>query len=363
MLSHGYQLYRPEPVTEPEVYVNGVPMSSIALWGDLRTSTRPVGDWDASWQIIRTPGRRIQRHPAFFYGADVVVRDGPIPVWVGSLVEPDWDSGELTAIGSPREAEGAQCLTAAITTTTKVNLAVDQGIARGALNWTRRSNFTNTPVGAADGTEERFEDVAALLDAWAEENKSGWRINRSRQLVISPTSEANPIWYVTPDVGELGAADDERVDRVFVAFYDSGAAGAVAYTSYPAATPAGGIEKGVSVVKYGPMTATRATGIAEGIWSKLAGRSGWLNGLQVDRNQLATEGDLPANLAFVRAGDAMRLLGVPDARGMDFHTDVVIGETVLDWAEGTLQLNPVGLAPATFEAAIEAIVPGAVPLS
>ena len=363
-LAYGYQLYARRPVTRPEVRVGGYWMSGIAAWGDLKTATRTVGDWQASWSMIRDPRKKLQRHPALVYGAAVEVKLGPLTVWAGSLTEPDWDSGEIVALGSARQAETALCLTGAGQVTTKANTAINQAIARGAVDWTRGDYFTDTPVGEADDSGIQTS-LARLLDAWAEDadnDATGWRVGPDRVLRIAQDTEDDPQWYVVPGAGELGAADDERVDRVFVRYSDSGAGGSLKTASYPAATPAGGIERGADITNRGAITATKAGKIAQGIWAKMAGRSGWANGISVSRSQVTTPGGVPANLGLIRAGHAMRLLGVPDPRGPAHNLDVVIGDTEYDWSTGTIQLNPVGLAARTFEAVLEERSPGAVAL-
>lgn len=362
-LAYGYQLFARTPITRPEVRIGGRWMSGIAPWGDLHTSTRLVGDWQASWSMIRDPRKRLQRHPALVYGASVEVKLGPVCVWCGSLTEPDWDSGELVALGAPREAEGALALTSGGTMTTKPNVAVDQAIARGALSWTRKDDFGSTAIGKADGQSD-LKSVARLLDAWAEDvdNTRTWRVDRRRVLHAIEPDETDPDWFITPGAGEMGAADDDRVDRMFVRFADSTAGGALATASYPAATPAGGIERGADITNRGSITPTKAGKIAEGIWRKMNGASGWTNGLTVNRSQVTTKGGIAANLGLIKAGDAARLLGTPDPRSLAHHIDVVIGETDYDWSAGTIQLNPVGLAARTFEAVLEETSPGATAL-
>lgn len=360
-IAYGYQLYATRPTTRPEVKIDGWWMSGIAAWGDLRTSTRLTGDWEASWSFIRPPTRQTLRHPALHHGAPVEVMLGPIPVWVGSLIEPDWDSGDLVAMGAPRQGEDAQALTAAGQTTTKPDVAIDQAIARGVLNWTRGHTFGATAIGEADDVGD-LSSVARLLDAWATDadNPSGWRVDRQRVLhAVDNNEAADPAWFITPGSGELGVADDERADRIFLRYSDNTVGGALRTASYPATTPAGGVERRGAVINLGPVSPAKATRLARGIWRRMNGHSGWTNGLKLTRSQVTTTGGLPANLALIKAGDTMRLLGVPDPRGLAHHLDVVIGETDLDWEAGEIQVNPVGLAARTFEAVLEEVVPGA----
>lgn len=354
-LSTGYQIWPRTPVTHPEIYIDGLPMSGISAWGSLHTKTVLRGDDEATWSIINLPGRKLQRHPALVRGAAVDIKLGPTPIWVGTLTEPNWDSGDLTAVGCYSQTNGALCFNGSGQTSTVPNTVIDQAISRGGLGFTRRDDFGSTAIGSADDTAKSYTYLSELLDAWADENNSGWAINQRRQLIITgaPTV-TDPRWYVAPGVGELGQADGDRTDRVFVRYYKTG--GALGTASWPAATPPNGIERAVDATSRGQLASTdaacltRATNIAKGIYTKTgAGHSGWTNGLELDRTQVSTPGGGPARLGFVRAGDTMRLLGVPDPRGTDHHVDVVIGDTETDWDARTVQANPIGLAARSFE--------------
>lgn len=351
-LAYGYQLWRHTPITRAEVFVAGVPMSGITRygWGSLHTKTFLNGDDEATWSIINFPNKAYEKHPALIYGAAADIKLGPSPIWAGVLTEPNWDDGTLTAVGAAHEGAAAMCLTSAGLTTTKPNTAVDQAIARGALGWSRRDSFGTTAVGNADDATAGLTNVGDLLDAWASENDSGWAITARRELVITGSPvPGTPDWFVTPGAGVLGQADDDRVDRVFVRYVSTASGNPLATTSWPAATPQGGKERGVYIGSRGPISATRAQNIAKGIYNKLGGQSGWTNGLTLGRDQVSTPGGLPARLEFIRAGQTIRLLGVPDPRGLGLHLDVVVGDTDLDHDAGSIQVNPVGLAKRSLE--------------
>lgn len=338
-------------ITRPEVRVGGRWLSGIAPnWGGLKTGTRTNGDWQASWTVVLKPH---QRPPALRYGASVEVHLGPEVLFVGSLTEPNWDSGEMVAIGACRESESTPALTAAGVATTKPNTAVDAAISRGVVSWTRVGNFGTTAVGD-DDDQGGLYTVQSLLDAWAEENLSGWRVDRNRALVIDTPTEDDPAWFVVPGSGVLGSADEERVDRIFVR-YMSTSAGKLATASYPAASVVGGVERPMDITDRGRMSSTRAAAIAEAEWEKLRGRSGWTNGLALTAGQVTTPGGVRADLALIRAGQSIRLLGVPDVRGLASNTDVIIGDTEYDWDEDTIQINPVGLASRDAESALEEV--------
>lgn len=364
-VAYGYQLFARLPATKPQIFVAGLPMDTICPWANLRTNTRLTGTWQISWTMLRHPRKPLKRHSALHVGAPVELRLGPHVTEVGSLTEPDWDSGDLIAIGAPREAENVMALTGPPDEflTTKPNTAIDEGIARLALNWTRGSDFGNTPIGQADDAGN-LTSVARVLDARAEDadNPELWRVDRQRIAWSYDADETDPDWFVTPGAGELGTANDDRVDRVFLRFFDSTDSGNLKTASWPASTTAGGTERGGTITNRGPIDPAVAERIARGVVRKMQRYSGWANGINVTRSQITTKGGQAANLALIRAGDAMRLLGVADPRGLAHHIDVVIGETEYDWFEKTIQLNPVGLADRTFEAILEAASPGATAL-
>lgn len=340
--------------TRPEVRVGGIWLSTIVPqgWGELHHQTRVNGAWEASWAI---PGTRTWRHPALVAGARVEIFLGPFGVWVGTLAEPDWDAGHFIAEGACRDGETAGALTAAGETSTAPNIVLNAAIARGVVSWTRVGDFGTTPVGESDSSGG-VASVQAVLEAWAQEKESNWAIENvpARNLVIRPISEAVVHWYVTPGSGVLGAAKEERVDRVFLR-YISSTTGRRATTSYPTSSTTGANEQFIDATDRGAMTVVRAAAIAKGEWAKLQGKVGWTNGLTLKGGQITTPGGTEVDLALVKAGDTMRLLGVPDPRGVARHTDVVIGDTDYDWEDDELQANPLGIAARDEESVLEEV--------
>lgn len=352
-LAYGYQLWRAEPVTRPVPFIDGIPMPAIAplgAWGGLHTKTFLNGDAEATWSITNPDHRRLSRHPALVYGAPVEIKLGPCIISAGTLTEPNWDDGTLTMMGAAHEGDSALCLNGSGQTTSKPNTAIDHAIATGLVSWTRRDNFGNTAIGNADDASSGLTHINELLDAWAEENDSGWAVTPRRELIItgSPTA-GEPRWYITPGTAELGQADDDRVDQLVVRYEVSGGGGALANVVWPATVPVGGRQRGVLITGRGPITTTRATTIAKGIYNKLGGHSGWTNGITVNTAQISTPGGQAANLGFIRAGDTTRMLDVLDPRGTDHHLDVVLDQTDCDWDAGTIQLDPVGKAKRSLE--------------
>ncbi|WP_418061796.1 hypothetical protein [Pimelobacter simplex] len=337
-------------VTRPEVRVGRFWLSSIVPqgWGELKHSTRTNGSWQASWTI---PSTRSWRHPALVYGAAVDIFLGPVCVWSGTLDEPNWDSGEFVALGACRDAETNPGFTPAGDASTVPNVVVDAAIADGGLaGWTRVGNFGTVPVGQPDGSGG-LVTIASILDAWAQENKTRWLVDEARQLVIAPVDESKPTWYVVPGSGVLGSSAEERADRVYVRYEDA-TTGRRSTVFYPPTGPAR-IKQSADITDRGSKTAAQALAIAQDEWGKLQGRSGWTNGLTLTYGQVTTPGGVVADLAMVKAGDTIRLLGVPDARGLAHNTDVVLGDTDYDWNDDELQANPVGLAARDEESVLE----------
>ncbi len=337
--------------TRPDVRVGGFWLSTIAPagWGELVHSTRVRGSLEVSWQM---PLERNWRHPALTAGAPVDLRLGPATLWPGILEEPDWDEGRFVAVGAHRAAEGKLALDASRNASTRPNEVVDAAIARGALPWTRVANLGNTPVGSPDDAGSLVY-IDSVLDAWEQENGTRLRVNDQRQLVVAPISETNPTWYVTPGSGVLGAAGEKSVAVVFVRFINS-ATGLRDTASYPP-SPAAGSEGAEDIRDRGPMTLAKATSIAESIWSELRGKAGWTNGLRLTYGQVTTPGGIEVDLALIKAGDTVRLLDVPDPRGLTQHTDVVIGDTEYDWTDDEIQINPVGMAARDEESVLEQV--------
>lgn len=336
------------------VRVGGVWLRTLAAWGDLTVKHGRNGPLEASWSMALPTSRRPS---PLVRNARVEIFSGPFLVWSGTLVEPDWDSMTFTALGNSRELEGAECLTAAGAVTSKVNTALDQAKARGAISLVREGDFGNTdlagPEGSAGVSDPEPGKLNELLNLWAVENNSQWRTTPDGRVTIAPEDEASPRWLILPGVGTLGVADDDITDRVFLRYFDS-AATQYRTASYPATTPAGGVERRASITHLGPMTSARATSIAQGMYNKAqAGRTGWTNGVEAAAGQIITRGGLDANLALIRAGHTVRLLDAVDPRGVSRHTDVVLAETEWRPSDETIQLNPVGLAARTWEQVME----------
>lgn len=326
-------------MSAPQVKVGGTWLSSLAAVGDLHLTYRwPLGCWEASWSMALSP---YEQPPMLVRDAAVTVVLGGGVVFAGELLEPDWAEARFVAAGACRSAESALCLTAAGKTTTVPNEAVDQAAARGMLTFGRGSTSLSSTAFAA-GETVQLNTVAALLDAWAEEQGVRWYVGPDR-LVRTATDPTTPRWYILPGAGELGVATETLAGRVVGNWLDADRQPQVT------AVGSGRPEVAVDMTNKGRITLARATALLNSILAKAGPAAGsWTNGITVTRDQIITIGGVHPHLGAVASsvagGAMMRLLDHRDPRNGLPYTDVVIGEAPWNVTDDTLTLNPVGLA-------------------
>lgn len=333
-----------------QLRIGSTPLATVAAWGDLELKHGEHGPLEATWTMAL---RGKDRPSCLRRGALVAAYAGAERCWSGVLTEPDWDGKQFAAIGISRLGEGALCLNGTGAVTSKPNTAIDQAAARGIVTWVRSSDFGNADIAGPEGgsgvDDPEPDSLDGLLNLWADEQDSQWYVHPDRRLVEQPVDETAPTWLIIPGAGVLGVADDDITDQVALRYLDSGS-GRYRTAFYPPASLPGGVERRASVTHRGPMTLARATSIAQGIYVKAqAGRAGWLNGLDLVEEQILTRGGLKPNLARIRPGQTARMLDAFDPRTGRGYLDFVIAETTWRTAERRIQVNPVGLAAATWE--------------
>lgn len=340
------------------LYVGGWPLESIAAWGEPEVIHGRNGPLEMTWEMALGPRER--PHP-LVRNARVELYDGPLLIWSGVLSQPDWDYLRFRAVGMARLAEGAECLNSGGGVTSKPNTAIDRAIVRKVVPWVRGHNFGDTPIAGDDGAAGVDDPdpgkLSELLALWELEQSDGgkWHVAPSGLVTKVVEDVTKPLWSVLPGIAQVGASDDEVTDRVFLRYYSS-SAGQYRTASYPATTPEGGVERRASITHLGPMTSTRATAIAEGMYRRAQeGRVGFTNGIEVTSRQLIDRGGHFANLAQVLGGHPVLVQDTPDPRGSSAGMDFVfvIDETRWRPAEGVIQLNPVGLVARTWEQVME----------
>lgn len=332
----------------PQVRVGGTWLSSLGWWGEQTVRHRwPYGCWETTWSMNLPT---YSRPPALVTGANVDVYFGATPIWSGRLAEPNWDSQEFTAVGHVRDGEQALCLTGAGVTTATPDVAIDAAINRGSVRWVRSAPLSNVTFAEADNTDS-LNYLGALLDAWSVEQNKRWAVGADRK-VYAAADPTTPTWYVTPGAGVLGVADEDYVTDVYGRYRSTNGAYATARAT-DTSQGLGTREVGVDLTPLGRISSTKAQNVVNGILAKSKARTGWTNGVTVTADQVTSPGGIPASLATVTAGQMVRLQGLLDQRGIATYTDIVLGETVWDVDEGTLQLNPVGLAERDLRSIVE----------
>lgn len=333
------------------IYIEGRPLSTIAGWGDLEYVDGRNGPLEATWTMSLKPGER----PAELHrNAQIEIASGLTLVSAGTLGEPDWDELKFTMIGISRAGEGAECLNGSGQVTSKLNTALDQAIARGVTRrWVRGADFGNTDIAGPEGgsgvDDPQPGKLNELLNLKTTESGMQWHVSPEGLVTRYTEDESAPDWLILPGAAPMGVADDEVTDVVFLRYFSS-TASQLRTARYPADTPEGGIERRASITHLGPMTGTRATGIAEGMWRKmLEGRTGWTNGIELTVGQIITLGGQPADFSLIRGGQTVQLQDTPDPRGVSLDLNVVIDEVRRAPATQTIQLNPVGLVARTWE--------------
>lgn len=340
------------PREDLNVTVNGTPLSHIGYWGDVTMTHRyPYGSWEMSWSMDM---RINQRHPDVARGARVVAWVGPTPIWRGTLTEPDFDGQEFTATGVAREAETALSLGFGVITTAP-SVAVAWGILRGALSWRGLNSLPSTPLTSNDDSTQ-YNYIADLLDAWSLEESVHWVVTPDG-FIRTGAAPTTPLLYVTPGAGILGVADEEYVSDLYGRYYVK--PGKLASVSVSDDTQnVGTVERGVDLSARGVLTEAQAEAILDGLLAQGRARTGWTNGVEVGFGQVTTTGGTPIALSQVArlcgTGAMARLLGLFDERGASASTDIVVGESIWRVSDGTITLNPVGLAARDFSSIVEA---------
>lgn len=332
----------------PEIKVGGTWLTSIEpSWGDLELTWRwPYGCYQAEWSMLLKPG---QRPTAIERDVPVEVYEDGWLIWAGTLPEPDWSASEFVAQGYARQAEGVPALTDTGTTSTP-DAAIDYAIGQGWVSWSRPSSISSTPLTAGDETATS-NGLNELLDAWSDEAGQRWYVTPDR-VVRKASDPTSPSFLIHPDADVLGVAS-EAVARTLVGEWND-AAGNLQITIVGSGRPI----QIVDLIKRGVADSGRATTVLTNMLAKTGALGGWTNGLTLTRDQITTLGGVHPHLGhvgeLVAGGCMIRLLGQADPRGVEMHTDVVVGEAIWDVEGRTITLNPVGMAARDFPSIVEA---------
>lgn len=339
-----------------QLRIGGLWASAIAPWGSLEWGTKLRGGMDEITFSMDTDANF--RHPALRPDVLVEVYDNAQRIGAGLLDEPDVASGSFTARGLYRAAENYLCLTSVGANTSVANTAIDQAIARG-LPWRRIASFSTTPYtgdGSTAGSAPNY--LHTLLDGVTDEAGTFWSLDPDGAVVNAPLTTV-PSWHLGPGLTDLGLAEDQYASDLFGRFFNTAAAyQTVVRADADARAAFGRREAPVDLTPLGPIAATRAQQILDGLLAKGRARPAFTQSLEVSASQLISAGGVEADLSMVQAGQMVRSHGFfDDIRALDGRTylDWVIGETKYADGEETITLSPQGLAPRDLAAVLAAI--------
>lgn len=327
----------------PEIYIGPIGNQRLLTnfvdsWGKLEITDRwPGGSWQATWDMPLQPW---QRYSWLQEDALVQIRVGPVSRFWGTLAKPDWNTSQFVAVGLVRQGEGAISLDATGKTNSVPDTVIDQGIARGVLDWVKPVSLSPFSFGGTTETD-RFNYITALMDAFAAGNGIRWFVDLERAVRVN-VDPVTPTAFITMDTGVLGVSDQRKAGTVFGRFR-SATSGLIESARWPT-TGGARPEVGADWTPVGAITLVQATSLCQSAWTQLQGGNGWTNGIQVGEGELVAMGGTDKALWNYRAGQMTRILGLRDERNRLLgNTDVVIGESIWRVWESTLQLNPVGM--------------------
>ena len=334
-----------------QVRVGGVWLNDVAPWGDLSYSTRwPLGCHEASWGMsFRSTARRnILRA-----GQTVEVYVGSTRIWLGTLAQPDWSTGEFKADGWYAYADGPALDTSG-DATSRADEAVDGAILRG-VPWLGTSGLLTTPAASTTATDG-LNVMSAILEEVATEDGKRWGVFADG-IVTMAADSTTPTWRLAPGVIDLGYDDTTFATQLLVRYFDSGTSDyeTITVTDTAAEALLGLREEAVDITGVGPLTSTRATAKANGILTLGRSRLGWANSVEVGPYELTTMGGIPADLSMVQAGQSVRVPVWDEFAALPYR-DLVLGEVTYTAGSGTVTLAPVDTEPQTLADVTEAIM-------
>lgn len=343
--------------------VGGRWLVGVRLTQDVTPTDRwPRGCYETSWKMQTEFGWRSEFLVA---GALVEVYDGAFRLWMGTLNQPNWSTGEFTARGLSEQASTFPAFDSGYSTTTVPLTAAQTAITEYGWPVAADASVPSSALVTGDATDG-INMLDVVLDASADEQGKRWAVNADGLLYFAADSSTVD-WQIVPGAVELGQTNTNYRSDIFVRYVrdsDSALVTARAEWSDGGATRDryGFVAENVPAVDLGPISPTRAATIANGILSKCAPRPGWTGGTDLQHGEILTPGGEPAPLSLIRAGQVVRLLGVYDDMtytGVAPYLDVVLGE--VRWVDGstTITLSPVDARGDDLSSVIEDVARGA----
>lgn len=323
-----------------QVNVAGVWLSSLGPWGDLQIEDRwPGGCYELRCTVAPEVSRR---NPAFVNDAPVFATVGGLR-WIGTLAEYDPETGELIAQGYYRQGDGVPALNSSGMTTTVPNAAIDKAISSGWVDWRRPISLSSVAYSASDSAGDATAEInalGALLDEWAA--GAGYRWGVDEQGVVYAAADPTTVTHMlinTPAPTQSG----QRAAGTVVARWQN-SSGAYATTIRGSAKPI----VTVDFTNAGPLTSNQVTARCDRILSSSIGAA-TVGPFILTRDQIIGR----PHLSIVRAGQRVAFVDQASPDLAQLAPSVVLGATVWNVDEGTVECTPVDAPELDLAAIIE----------
>jgi hypothetical protein len=306
------------------------------LYGDIQCDTTWPGGSD---QLLWTPATPLLHRYA---GGEPVVGylpDSPLPIWAGTLTEPDASADQLVAVGAWQEGGNFPALDGSGNATKIPDVAIDAAIALG-LNWTRPASISAAEVDI--DISQGPVTVGALLDTYADNNGVRWGVDPYRQ-VYDKADDTTPTYQSYPLDGGMGF-DLTNYASTLVGRYYNG----TNYVTVNVDGPGGhGVKRiTVDLTGRGTLTAAKATTILTNLLKLGVGTPSWTQGIGFSYGDILNPGGTPVALERVQAtGGLLRVHGgyeLAQRLNGAMYVDIPIGHTSL--AGGLLTVQPQDVA-------------------
>lgn len=302
------------------------------------------GCLSASFALALTPR---SQHQLLTKGTLVEVMCGPVPMWTGTLNEPDRTTWEVQASGLSASLRGYLAFDSGGNATRNVGFAVQHAIDEG---WKGTNPFGTglSSVVVPGDVSGAPVTVGQLLDDMCEWYPGGlrWGVTYRGTLYTAPPGTREPRWMAMPDAAAFGTTDENTATKLAGSYFD----GTNTLTAYAGS---GAPQEAVDLSEWGTITEADAEAILAGKLLR-RGFTGWVNGTTLGRNQFRTLGGTPAFLGMVMGGETMRAHGLPYTVTQSLALDVEIGKTRYTAGEDSIYLEPINTAPRNLRAVIAA---------
>lgn len=330
-----------------QIVADGVWVSSIGTgsWSDLKYSFTADGGCEAASWTLNEP--REFSHSALVPGVVVELKAQSKTFWSGELTEPNFDPSKgwsYQARGLINQGDDCVALGASGAPTSVPDTAIDQGIARGMLTWTRPASISAVPYANTDETDN-LNYVTDLLGAFGDSSSKRIRVDADG-IIAAYSDPTTPDWYLAPGLAEVGVADEEYYTDLYLRYRSKSTRKyATVHVSDATASAANRREAALDVKDFGLTSSAIVTAFGNGLLAKGQARYAMTQPVNPSRLQLTTPGGKPASLYRVRGGQLVRAFAVRTTQGATLpYYDFVIGRSEYIDQEDTIQIAPVNVA-------------------